>query len=657
MLPETGQLDFKTLKTMNRVIPIHPYLTAILLAFFAFVSAAPVSVDTSKTPQELTKDTYHEAGTKGIWWIKFYSPYCHHCKAFAPSWDRTYLKLNSTYEELNFASVNCVAQGDLCEELDIGVYPSVYLYKDGKLMEPLKGVLKEDFMETFIEKQIKQVKLADEIAKENPPPPSRTGTFPTYPGSTDVVNTKYPESIDPEKSDKELDLKDDSIPNPKGKSMELTYLDFTRRVTATRDGWFIQFHSPNSKYSRNIEPAWNQMATEAKGKLNIGHVNCDVEKQLCKEADVKQYPTLKYFASSISSEYKGLRGTGDLILFLNRAVAVSDPTFLSYKDFKTLRKSTDDVTFLYLYDNNTSIEDFQAFEKLGTATIGTVDLAKSNDTQLLEHLKEKNLPALYAVSKEKIVRFPEKTSSGLRNHNLLLDWGKKHRQPLVPQLTPFNYQDIFSNSIVVLAIIDPREEEKTTSAIKELRAAAVELQDKLAKENREELEELRKKKQLKIDEAKDKDDKGAEERANKIKVEVTDREAFSVAWIDAIFWERWIKGRYGAFDGQARVIINNERAGKYWDRTSGGDVLVPSRSSIIETVEAVLSPNSKIPSVSLHNSFKVYISETKDSILSHRNFFFVLIGLILFAIWYKKHYSRPRGHNTTPSEGILGKFD
>lgn len=267
-----------------------------------------------------------------MWWIKFYSPYCHHCKAFEPTWKTIYKKLNNTYEELNFASINCVSQGDLCDELDIKVYPSVNLYNDGKVVEALKGVQASDYLETFIKGHIEKIReqkkgpedadksessedKSDDKADDKAEASAVTKPkekFPTYTGAGDAVNTKYPDSFDPEATETETDK---DAANPKGVSVKLNHKEFTRRVTATRDSWFIQFYSPSAKYSRDIQPAWNQMARKAKGKLNIGQINCDVEKQFCKQSGIEQFPTLKYFASSLHTEYKGLRGTGDLLLF------------------------------------------------------------------------------------------------------------------------------------------------------------------------------------------------------------------------------------------------------------------------------------------------------------------------------------------------------
>lgn len=624
-------------------------------------------------PLELSLESYNELGKTGVWWINFYSPYCPRCKDFAPAWNSIYRHMDGVHKGLKFATVNCVTEGDLCDELGVSLYPAVNLYNRGELVDSFKGVKDEEFLKSYIDEHIESLSAIEEEDnnnndnndenisnntndKEEEKPVDNVDintkentknyihnhnhkprVFPSYTGPGEPVNTKYPDSINSEVQ-------------PHSLSTPLNHKEFTRRVTATRDSWFIQFYSPSAKHATSIQPPWDQMAFEAQGKLNIGQVNCDIEKQLCKEAGIVYYPTLKYFASSLQTEYKDLRGTGDLLLFLRRAIEARNPRVVKYAEYEEIRQQADEVTFLYLYDANTAVEDFQAFEKLCVDSVGAMNVAKSNDTEILASLAETNLPALYAVSKDKMTRFPETTSSGLRDHKKLREWAIKHRQPLVPRLTPANIHDVFSNSIVVLAILDPREEEATAQALKELRAVAVELEETRIKEDREELIELRNKKQLKIDEAKDKEDEGAEERAQGIRVEVNQREMISVAWIDAIFWERWIKGRYGAYEGGSHVVINNERNGCFWDRDLNGDVLVPSRWRIIETVEAALSPGSKLKASTLPAGVASYLRGPQGQFLLTKDLMFLGVAFVLFMVIYRRKKGKLVG-------GVLGKMD
>lgn len=637
------------------------------------VSGSPV-VDTSnkeaslnpETPVELNADNFQENVGTGVWWIKYFSPYCHHCATFAPTWNKVFNDLKDNKDGLRFGSVNCVTQGDLCLKKNIQAYPAVVLYKDSLELDHQRGVKGEAFLKKYIADQLELMRRTQDVAANSA---KTSRLFPAFPASSAAVHETYPGSPGVDKIVVEG-------PNPSGESVELTHKEFNRRVTTTRDSWFVQFYSPKSMYSRDIKPAWDQMALQAKGRLDVGHVNCDVEKQLCKEAGVSQTPTLKYFASTMHSEYKGLRGLGDLLQFLERAIEARKPREITLAEFTELRRPVanggqddGDVTFVYLYDRATAKEDFQALEKLAVSVVGTVSIVKSEDKGIAKLLNAKQFPALFAVSKDKTVRYMAKSPHDIRDHSRMVEWAKINRTPMVPQLTPFNYGEVFKQQVVVLAILDPRDERSTSAAITELKATAKELQSIMEKEDDEELKELRKNKQLKIDEAKDKGDKKAEEGANKIKIEISQRQAIGVAWIDAVFWERWVKGRYGTLlDDQggdnsiSRVVINHESQGRYWDRTLGGGILQASRTSILETLEAVLNPSPKIRAVSLNNTFGNILVQGWYMARTHQAFtvvftLTVVAALYYYYYWKRKVLRRGLGGESGSSGGLLGKFE
>lgn len=640
-----------------RILALATLITAVLAA------PAPTPSE-GDAPVEFTSENFKEQlASTDLWWIKFFSPYCHHCKDFAPTWDALYEEYKDK-PHLKFGNVNCVTQGDLCNQEDILAYPAISLYKEGKSIDSQKANTRV-FFEQYIEGKLKEVggdeddkedkadKTEDKKKDAKVPATAVNGHFPKFPASTDEVNEKYPgveKAAEPEATGT----------NPHGVSVELNHKEFTRRVTATRDSWFIQFYSPTSSYSRDIQPAWKHMAVKAQGKLHIGQVNCDVEKELCKEAGATEMPTLKYFASSMSSEYKGLRGLGDLLQFLERAVDARTPEEINLADYVKLVKSTEeegDVTFVYLYDKATSSEDFQALEKLAVSIVGTVKIVKSSDPKLVKELEADHLPALFAVSADKVTAYPSQASHEIRDHNQLMAWAKENRSPLVPQMTPFNSADLFSSHMVVLAILDPRDERDTRAALKELRVTARELQKIMAKDELEELEELRKKKQLKIEEAKDKGDKKAEEQASKIRVKIADRQRISVAWIDGVFWERWVKSRYGSNEGHtSRIIIQEESTGKYWDRNWGHGILLPSRTQILETLKEIASPSPRVRYQTLRGPIANTVLRARNYVLEHQLVSVLIFVLVVGAVFYKRRGRRP-SNNSVPSEGLLGKFD
>lgn len=59
----------------------------------------------------------------------FYSPNCQHCKSFAPEFD----KLPDLLKDLNVVvgKMNCVDNGDLCEQQGVQGYPTTYFFNEG----------------------------------------------------------------------------------------------------------------------------------------------------------------------------------------------------------------------------------------------------------------------------------------------------------------------------------------------------------------------------------------------------------------------------------------------------------------------------------------------------------------------------------------------
>jgi len=63
-----------------------------------------------------------------IRFIKYHSPYCHHCRELAPIWVELAEKKSKEYPRLRFGEVDCVANGDLCVDHDVMAYPALQWY-------------------------------------------------------------------------------------------------------------------------------------------------------------------------------------------------------------------------------------------------------------------------------------------------------------------------------------------------------------------------------------------------------------------------------------------------------------------------------------------------------------------------------------------------
>lgn len=306
---------------------------------------------------------------------------------------------------------------------------------------------------------------------------------------------------------------------------------------------------------------WVQLAKEMKGRLNIGEVNCEVETRLCKDVHVRGYPTILFFKSGERVEYEGLRGLGDFISYAEKAIDLgSGVRDVDAAQFEEMEKK-EDVIFLYFYDHATTVEDFLSLERLTLSLIGHAKLVKTKDAALVERFKITTWPRLLVSREGRPTYFTALAPYDMRDTRKVLHWMESVWLPIVPELTATNARQIMDGKLVVLGILTHDRPEEFAQAQKEFKSAALEWMDKETQMFQLERQELRDAKQLRIEEAEDRNDQRALRAAKNIRVdmEMSDRKQVGFAWVDGVFWERWIRTTYGVRveDGD-RVIINDE---------------------------------------------------------------------------------------------------
>lgn len=616
----------------------------------------------------------------GYWLVEFFSPYCHHCKAFAPTWQTLYefyytddpvpqsqgseddLNSFTRYYDFHFGKVDCVANGDACAEMDIGSFPTIVLFKNGEKVTTNKGVQNLAFMSNWVEETLETIK-----------PGSRVKGGPKLPKvGEDFVARAEKEPLPLEKaaptstkSAVKATKVAKPIPNPNGKSQDLTAESFQRLVTMTHDPWFIKFYAPWCPHCQALAPNWQGMARKMEGQVNIGEVNCDIEKRLCRDVKVKGYPTILFFRGGERIEYNGLRGLGDLILFAQRTMAVEEGVRdVTAAEFEELEEK-EEVIFLYFYDQATTSEDFTALDRLVMSLIGHAKLVKTSDPALSQRFKISTWPRLLVSRDGKPSYYEALSPQRMRDYRGVLNWMQSVWLPLVPELTASNAAEIMDNKLVVLGILSRDRPEEFIGAKREIKNAALEWIDKQTQSFQLARQELRDAKQLRIEEAEDRNNERALRSAKGIRIDMNDieRKEVGFAWVDGVFWERWIKTTYGISirDGE-RVVINEESHKRYWDNTITGNAIVPSRTSILETLSRIVQNPTNLPPKSSTTPLGHVWWVIKGGFASHPIMSAViLLGLVAFTLVYaRKHANRAAGgfiklgEKGGPMDGLLG---
>ncbi|KAH0358323.1 thioredoxin-like protein, partial [Aureobasidium melanogenum] len=636
---------------------------------------------------ELSGTTLDQDIAKGTWLVEFFSPYCHHCKAFAPTWQTLHEfyytsdplpaskdspdSLNSftRFYDFKFAKLDCVAFGSACSDKNINSFPTVVQFKDGKEVDRKVGALPMKDEVKWIETMLEAIKPGSR-QRDGPKLPKVGATSsPDFKGAAVVGPAKEADAIaeatkstTSSTSTKSL-LKATKIAketaNPAGTSVPLTAETFQQKVTTTHDPWFIKFYAPWCHHCQAMAPSWHAMARDMKNKLNIGEVNCEVERRLCKDVNVKGYPTLIYFQGGERIEYEGLRGLGDLISYANKAVSAGDGVVdVDAAAFEALEKE-EEVIFLYFYDHATTSEDFQALERLLLSLIGHAKLVKTKDPALSARYKISTWPRLIVSRDGKPTYYTPLSPRDMRDFRKVLGWMQANWLPIVPELTSSNARDIMDHRLVVLAILSRERKEDFVIAKRELKSAALEWIDKEIQAFQLERQELRDAKQLRIEEAEDRNDQRGLRAAKQIRIDMNEinRKEVGFAWVDGVFWERWLKTTFGidVKDGE-KVVINDEDNQRYWDLTSTGNPIVPSRVSILETLPKVVASPPKISPKHKNSFFGHLIWTVRSGMSAHP---LITLGLVIgmlvgVSIWGRGLIRRGKAFGNTGSFFTIG---
>jgi len=133
-----------------------------LLSVFAFVYIANCEGDVVELDESnFEKLTQLNTGsTTGDWFIKFYAPWCGHCKRLAPTWEEVATELKG---EVNVAKVDVTQNRALGKQYGIKGFPTLLLFRRGKMVK-YSGARSKDALVNWA----KSAEATDELPGEIP---------------------------------------------------------------------------------------------------------------------------------------------------------------------------------------------------------------------------------------------------------------------------------------------------------------------------------------------------------------------------------------------------------------------------------------------------------------------------------------------------------
>ncbi|KAL5527020.1 hypothetical protein ACEPAG_5811 [Sanghuangporus baumii] len=590
-------------------LPTSLLVTSLALA----ASALPVE---SVELRMLTPADFDSTVAQGAWFIEHFSPYCHHCRAFAPTWE----KLVQHYESMDdpgvhLAQVDCAANGDLCHSHGVTGYPQMNMYKNGEMTEQFKGAREWDNLVSFINKH--------------------------------AVHT----SSNPKPQDESLAQEQQKpLPNPEGM---VKALDSTSFYSFLDEGpAFIKFYAPWCGHCKKLAPIWTQLAAQLRNKLNIGEVNCDVYKDLCKRQDVKGFPTLFFYNGGNGpnlhkTEYTSGRKLEQLRRFAEMAVAPPLQEIDSEAEYEHFVKEYP-VLYLLLH----SSDDEQALTELREAShilLGSPKIIASSNAELHRHFSLpsafSSVPVLLAI-KDGVPyaytslfafssSYPSPSiakSKAAKEKEAMKEWLLHNRVPSAVALNQETFQDVMNarhHPIVVIAAVQPSHE---YTAPEKMRDVAREWRSML---DREKVDSIVR--------AEDGSEKEKEKEKEKERMKARD---VVFTWMDGEKWGSWMKSMYGIkaeSNAEPSVVIADHYQLIYYDTNAKGNKIAFDTQSISEAVKDVLA--GKVSYKNSENILERMVRRLEnlatyftESVAAHpyRTVFFVTVFFIAFVLFLRR---------------------
>ncbi|CAK0755263.1 hypothetical protein CVIRNUC_002361 [Coccomyxa viridis] len=93
-----------------------------------------------------------------VHFIKFYAPWCGHCKKLAPTWSELADELKYN-KNVSIGQVDCTQAQNLCKKLEITGYPTLKSFYSGEAQAQFRGGRSLDALKEYVERALQELTM------------------------------------------------------------------------------------------------------------------------------------------------------------------------------------------------------------------------------------------------------------------------------------------------------------------------------------------------------------------------------------------------------------------------------------------------------------------------------------------------------------------
>lgn len=248
--------------------------------------ALSVAVTLSQKVEILTDDNYASKVKDGIWLIKFYAPWCGHCKKLAPTWEKLAEVVGDSF---HVAEVDCTVNTAIAASEVIHGYPTIKFIEPG--LESAKEVRVQRTVKSFVDYVVMTAKSVD----------LKTKTFNT------------PEEVIAAPAKPKTEEEEEVIPE----GSKVIVLDPTIIESEIAKGpMMIKIYAPWCGHCKKLAPIWEDFAKRDHVGYRVAKIDAAKYNEIADSYGIEGFPTILFVAKDNKPvEFSGPRTVADLEAF------------------------------------------------------------------------------------------------------------------------------------------------------------------------------------------------------------------------------------------------------------------------------------------------------------------------------------------------------